>query len=193
MSFYELLLLVHIVGAIVWLGAGLLLQLQALRADRAQDADGLKRVVDDSAALSLTLFVPASSVVFIAGVLLVVDGPWGLENLWVAIGLAGYLATFLTGVLVMKPRSERIAALMAEEGMSPRATTEIRKLLALGRADAIALYLVVAVMALKPTGEDPAVLGAMALVVVAGVVWALQRVRAIDAEAARTAPAAAVA
>lgn len=184
MSRYELYLFVHIVGAIVWLGAGVLFQVLAARADRTSDQAGLGRIADDSAALSTTLFIPASLTVLVMGLLMVFDGPWGFDSLWVSLGLAGYLATFLTGLLVMKPSSERIAALFARDGgMSAEATLEIRKLLAKGRVDTIVLYLVVAVMVLKPTADDVGILVAMAAVVVLGLAWTAQRLRALDASA----------
>ncbi len=185
MSWYALFLLLHIVAAIVWLGSGLLLQVLAHRAERAGDAEGLRRIADDSAQLSAVLFIPASLAVLIFGGLMVLDGPWGFGHLWVALGLAGYAATFLAGVLVMKPGSERIAAILARDGMSAEAVREIRKLLAKGRVDAIVLYLVVAIMALKPTGDDVAVLAAMAAMVVAGLLYTARRVKAIDAGAVR--------
>ena len=60
MTWYELLLFLHIVAAIIWLGSGLFIQILATRAERAGDAEGLRRVADDSAGLSETLFIPAS-------------------------------------------------------------------------------------------------------------------------------------
>ena len=183
MSWYGLFLTLHIVAAIIWLGDVFIMQVQALRAERAKDADGLKRIVDDSVALGNILFIPSSLAVLIFGILLVAEGPWSLENLWVALGLAGYLATLLTGILVMKPSSERIAAIMDREGLSSEALLEIRKLLTKGRIDTVVLYLVVAVMALKPTGDDVAVLAVMGAIVAGGLLYTARRVRALDAEA----------
>ena len=190
MTWYELLLLLHIVAAIVWLGSGLFLQILATRAERANDAEGLRRVAADSAALGETLFIPASLATLIFGVLLVIDGPWSFDTLWIVLGLVGYLGTFLTGILVMKPGSEKLAALMEREGMSPRAEIEIRRLLTKARVDTIVLYLVVAIMALKPTADDVGILAALAAVVVAGLAFVAVRLRQIDERAAQSAPAA---
>ena len=184
MSFYELLLFGHVVAAIVWLGAGILLHVQAFRAERAHDDEGLRRVAVDSAELSLKLFVPASLSVLVLGLLLVADGPWSFDYLWIVLGLLGYLATFLTGVLVMKPGSERIAEVLDRDGMTQEARVLIRKILAKGRVDTVVLYLVVAVMVLKPTGDDVGLLVAMAAIVAAGLAWVAVQLRAIDAESA---------
>ena len=182
MSFYELLLFGHIVAAIVWLGSGILLHVQAFRAERAHDDEGLRRVAADSSQLSLKLFVPASLTVLVLGLLLVADGPWSFDYLWIVLGLLGYLATFLTGVLVMKPGSEEIEAMLDRDGMTPQARTAIRKLLAKGRLDTVVLYLVVAIMVLKPTGDDVGLLVAMAAIVLAGFAYVATQLKAIDAE-----------
>jgi uncharacterized membrane protein len=188
MTWYELLLFLHIVAAIIWLGSGLLIQILAMRAERANDVEGLRRIANDSASLSETLFIPASLATLILGVLLVLDGPWEFDMLWIVLGLAGYLGTFLTGVLVMKPGSEKIAAIMERDGgMSAEAGVEIRKLLTKGRFDTVVLYLVVAVMALKPTGDDVGILAALAAIVVAGAAYVVVRLRQIDEDAAQTA------
>ena len=192
MDFYELLLFGHIVAAIIWLGSGLLIQVQAARATKAHDDANLERVAADAAGLSTTLFIPSSLAVLVLGLLLVADGPWSFDYLWVVLGLVGYLATFLTGILVMKPGSEKVAEMLERDGMTPTASVEIRKLLTKGRVDTVVLYLVVAVMVLKPTGDDVGLLVAMAAIVAAGLAWVAMQLRAIDAEtpASRSAVAA---
>lgn len=185
MSLYEFLLFVHILAAATWFGSGLLLQIQASRADKVADDDGLKRVIDDSVFLATRLFIPASLVVLIAGLGLVSDGDWSASSLWIVLGLLGYAATFATGIAVIKPRSEKIAAIIERDGgMSPEAAYESRKLLALARIDYVTLVLVIAVMAIKPTGDDVLLLVAMAAVLAGGLAYAISRANAIGRPAA---------
>jgi uncharacterized membrane protein len=188
MTWYELLLFLHIVAAIVWLGAGLLINIQAIRAERARDSEGLRRISTDAAALSETLFIPASLATLVFGILLVVDGPWSLDYLWIVLGLIGYAGTFLTGILVMKPGSEKLAAIMERDGMSAEAEIETRKLLTKSRFDTVVLYLVVAVMVLKPTADDVGILVAMGAIVLGGAAYVAVRLRQIDEQAAPAAP-----
>ena len=49
-----------------------------------------------------------------------IEGPWAFDQLWVLLGLAGFAATFLTGLLVIKPHSERIAADLDRDGDDAR-------------------------------------------------------------------------
>jgi uncharacterized membrane protein len=182
MSWYDFLLFVHISASIVWIGAGFLLLILGLRADRTDDEAGIKRILDDNAWLATRLFIPASLTVVVAGVWLTIDGPWEFDQLWVVLGLVGYAATFFTGVAVLRPRGDAIAAAIERDGgMTPASLADARRLLALARIDYVVLVLVVADMAIKPTGDDVGVLVAMALVFVAGLAWALTAAQAVGA------------
>lgn len=180
MSLYEFLLSVHILAAATWFGAGVLLQVQASRADSVSDDAGLQRVIDDSVWLATRLFIPASLVLLLAGFGLVAEGDWSLGSLWLVLGLLGYAATFATGIAVIKPRSERIAAIIERDsGMSPEAAYESRKLLALARVDYVVLVLVIVDMAAKPSGDDVVLLLVMGAALVAGALYTVSKASAI--------------
>jgi uncharacterized membrane protein len=184
MTWYEFLLFVHISMVVVWVGAGLLLIVLGVRADRTDDDDGVKRIIEDNNWLATRLFIPASLVVLVAGVLLTIDGPWEFEQLWITLGLLGYLATFFTGVAVIRPRSDRIAEMIARDGgMTPASLAETRRMLALARIDYVVLFLVIADMVIKPTGDDVAVLVGMAAIFVAGLGSSIGRARAVQTPA----------
>jgi uncharacterized membrane protein len=181
MSLYELFLTVHVLGAVAWIGSGLVLLILATQAARAGDGEAIGRFVDETASLGGRLFIPASLITVAMGVALTVDGHWSLGDLWIALGLAGFLATFLTGVLVMKPRSDAIAELRRREGgMTADAVYQARRMLVLGRLDYVVLVMVIVDMVVKPTGDDAGVLVAMALVLLAGVAYVLTAYRGIE-------------
>jgi uncharacterized membrane protein len=181
MSLYELFLTAHILGAIAWIGSGFLLLVLANRAARTTDGEALGRIIDDTADLANKLFIPASLVTLAMGIALTIEGPWSLGYLWIALGLAGFLATFLTGLLVMKPRGDAIAEMRRREGrMTPAATYEARRMLVLGRTDYLVLGLVVIDMAIKPSGDDVGVLVVMALLLLAGITYVLAAYRGIE-------------
>jgi uncharacterized membrane protein len=174
---YDLLVLVHVLAAIVWIGAGLMMLLLSTMADRSGDADTFGALVALNTRLGLTLFVPASLLVLVSGLAAVAAGPWSLATLWLVLALAGFAITFLVGGLVFKPRVDRLAALAGPDGrLGPAAMDEARALMTLARLDYVVLVLVVADMVLKPTGDDVATLGLMAAVLVAGFAAVLSRV-----------------
>jgi len=190
MSMYELLLYLHIAAAIVWVGSGFLIQVQAVRANKANDHANLKRILDDVEGLSNTVFIPASLVVVVFGVLMVVDSDaWGFDQLWIVLGLVGYFATFVTGVGVLKPRGEYLAEAMEREGMSDHVVAKMRELRVLARIDFLVLTVVVCTMAVKPSGDDPGVLVGMAAVLVAGTLLFLSQARALRVADGGEAPA----
>ena len=183
MALYELLLFVHITAAIFWIGAGLLIQVQAHRANKMDDKDGLKRILDDVGALSNTVFIPSSLTVVVFGVLLVIESDaWAFDQLWIVLGLIGYFATFGTGLGILKPRAEQLAVMIDQQGFTPNVITKMRELLTLGRIDFVVLVLVVFNMVVKPTSDDPGVLIAMAAVLVAGTAIILSQARALRSE-----------
>jgi uncharacterized membrane protein len=170
MTRYDLLLFLHVSAAIIWIGSEFLLNVQGARADRRRDDEGIRRVLDDAAGLAMVLFVPASLAALVTGILLVLDGPWSFDQLWIVLGLAGFAATFVTGLFVVDPRAKRIAAIMDRDGgLSPEALARAQQLLIIGRSDYVVLFLVVADMVLKPTTEDVGTLAVMAVILVAGV------------------------
>jgi uncharacterized membrane protein len=172
MSYYEILLVVHIAAAIVWLGSGFFLQMLIFRAESSDD-EGLKLgIASNTGWFAQRIFIPASLVVLVGGVLLTIEGPWSFGDLWIVLGLAGYAVSFLVGILFLEPEGKRIHAAMAA-GEQARAAFLIRRINAVSRLELVVLYLVVGAMALKPTGDDTGtlILGA-ALLLAALVFWA---------------------
>jgi hypothetical protein len=53
------------------------------------------------------LFIPSSLGVLVVGVLLTIDGPWEFDMLWILVGFAGSVATFLVGIGLIEPTARR--------------------------------------------------------------------------------------
>src|SRR3712207_9260960 len=98
MDRYEVYLFFHVASVIVWLGAGVGLTIQALRAERARDNAALKKLPDDAVPLSNYVFTPAALATPVFGLLMVLDGPWDFDQLWITLGLAGWVLTLVTGL-----------------------------------------------------------------------------------------------
>ena len=115
MTLYELLLMLHVFSAIIWLGAGMTFTVLLIQARRASDSAKEASYHADIEKLAPVLFIPASLATFIFGLLSAIEGNWDFGQAWIIIGLAGWLLSFGIGILYFKPESERIAAL-AEQG-----------------------------------------------------------------------------
>ena len=160
-----------------------MLLLLARRAEKSGQDAKLQEWLESGDAVTKA-FIPASLLVPIMGVLMIVDGPWSFEPLWIVLGIVGYLATFITGVLVMEPWAKRIERIIERDGhFSAEAAVQTRKFLILARVDTLVIFLVIADMVLKPTADDVPVLATMAAVLLAGVALVLSRLRAIGSDA----------
>lgn len=180
MTRYEILLFLHISFAILWIGAGALFHVLAYMADRATDEAAIKKIFDDLTALANTFFIPSSLLVVIFGIWLTIDGPWSFDQLWITLGLVGFVITFLTGTLWITPQSKRVQELIKRGGgMTPQAYAAARRMMMFARLDYVVLFLVVFDMVVKPTGDDVGTLVLMAVVLVAGVLYFGARARAI--------------
>lgn len=178
MTSYEVLLFVHVLAVAIWFGTGFALLVLGARLGGGRDDAALRSLFGQAEWLSTRVFIPAGLIVVAAGVYLVVDGPWSFDQLWVLLGLAGFAITFVTGVAMLKPMSERIAADLERSGMTPEARRDIGSFFSRMRIDYVVIALVIADMTLKPTGDDVLLLALMGLVLVAAVALVLRAERA---------------
>jgi uncharacterized membrane protein len=176
MSYYEVLLFLHIAAAVVWLGSAFFLQMLVWRAGQSDDAPLLQGIASNSGWMAQRIFIPASLVVLVVGILLTIEGPWSFGDLWIVLGLAGYAFSFLVGILFIEPEGKRIASAM-QGGDTSRASFHIRRINTVSRIELVVLYLVIAAMALKPTGDDTGTVVLLAAVLLAALVYWAPKLR----------------
>jgi uncharacterized membrane protein len=174
MTWYELLLFVHIAGAIIWIGGGFLFQVYGLLELRTGDARVIARFAGNAGLIGERLFTPTALVVVLAGVGLMIDGSWPWGRLWVVFALAAYAISFLLGVGVLSPTAKRIAAVGPETDEGQRL---IRRIFALLRVDLMLLFAIVFAMVVKPTSDDVATIVVVGAILVLGSAFFLRDVR----------------
>jgi len=181
MSRYEFLVFGHIVCAILWVGAGTVFHLLGLRAERANDNKAIEQIMKDLAFLGTRFFLPSSALLLVFGLLLVWDSDfWSFGKLWIVLGLVGYAITFITGLAWVKPQTEKIAAMVQRDGgMTETSLALSRRMVVFGRLDYVVLYLVIADMVAKPTGDDVWFLVVSAVILVAAAMYFGARARAL--------------
>jgi uncharacterized membrane protein len=170
MTYYEALLFLHISAAAVWIGSAVLYDLLFFRARRAADPALAERMGAHSEWLAKRLFIPTSLAVFVFGILLTIEGPWGFGDLWIVLGLVGWATTFVVGIAGIEPQTKRMQAALERGGPDdPEVAWRGRRITALNYFDNVLLFVVVADMAIKPTGDDVGLLVVGAAIVLAGV------------------------
>jgi uncharacterized membrane protein len=151
---YDLLKYLHIVAAVVWVGSGLFVQYYASRLRRAQDPARLGAFAKDIEAAGKQLFAPASVTVLVMGLLMVWYSPaLGFSETWILIGIAGFIATFITGNFFLGPTAGKIGGVIDAEGpASANAQALIQRIVLVSRIDQVVLLLVILAMVFKPGG-----------------------------------------
>lgn len=92
MTFYQLLLILHVLGVILWLGGSVANTLQLARV-RTAGPDRLMLQVENNRWLDLRVGMPAALVVLLAGGWLMTRGDWPIETaVWIHIGMGALLA-----------------------------------------------------------------------------------------------------
>jgi hypothetical protein len=164
MDFYTIFKFLHVMSAIAWLGGGVTLFALALMYEARKDFDALNSAVNHVAFLGPRWFVPTSLLTLVFGLATTFTGNlWG--DAWVVLGLFGFAGTFSTGLFVMKPLSEAIAAHNAA-GRFDLAAPLGARIMQVSKFDYVLMGLVIALMVLKPSWSDLLVLAIMATVLV---------------------------
>src|SRR5262245_29373675 len=126
-------------------------QMYALAVRRGGDSEEMARFAGRAGALSERMFVPASLVVILAGIGLMIDGNWDWDQLWVIFAFVTFGASFLTGLLVLSPMAKRIPAVGPT---TPEGQALIERLFTILRIDLSFMYAIVFAMVVKPTTDD---------------------------------------
>jgi uncharacterized membrane protein len=164
MTWYEFLLFVHVTAAVIWLGGAFTFQMYGLVVRRGGDPEEIARFAGRAGHLGERMFVPASLLVVLAGVGMMIDGNWGWDQLWVIFALVTFAASFATGLFVITPMAKQIPVVGPT---TPAGQTLIARLFTILRIDLVFMYAIVFAMVVKPTTDDGLTILVAALVLVA--------------------------
>ena len=168
MSYYEVLLFLHIGGAIVWVGSAFLIQMLFYRAKSTGNFPLIEGVSANTQWLAQRIFIPTALAVLVLGILLTIEGPWGFDMLWIVLALVAFATTFALGVGVIEPEGKKLGAASAAYGPGhPEVEWRSRRIDALMKLDLALLWVVVFDMTLKPTGDDVGTLALLAAALLA--------------------------
>lgn len=149
--FYNTLLFVHILMAIVWIGGGVTMQFLVART-QARGPSAMAGLGKDIDWIGMRVFMPASGILLIAGILMIVMfDAWSWTDPYIVIGLLGFVATFITGSMFLGPTSKKLGQVVEERGPEdPEVMALGKKLTTVSRIDLVVLIIVVWAMVYKP-------------------------------------------
>lgn len=147
---YQVLLYIHIVCAVIWVGGALYSQLLAMRVERSTDPGDLPKLSRHIEFLGQRVFLPASILLFIAGAAMVAQ-KWSFGQAWVAIAMGLWLVSALAGSLYLGPRSKKVAELFEAEGpASTAARALMARIFLVARLELLSFAIVIGLMVFKP-------------------------------------------
>jgi uncharacterized membrane protein len=151
MSLYELLLAIHILAAVIWVGGAASVQVLAIRATSSGDPVRMATFAGEAEWVGMRVYMPASIVVLLAGIALVLEGDWGFDQLWILIGLGGIAFSIVTGAGFIGPESGRLKSLLETKTFEdPEVQSRLNRIFRISRIELGVLLLIVLDMAIKP-------------------------------------------
>lgn len=148
MTYRDVLLVFHIVGAGTWLGANIVQAVVPTAATRfgAVTLAGWYRI---TSALAKRLYIPAALTILLSGVLLVLEGDaYSFGDTFVTIGFGMIVVGAVLGSVVFGPGGEA-AAEAVEAGDTSRIRSAVAKLTTWGLVDTLLLIFTITAMVLR--------------------------------------------
>jgi len=147
---YHLLLYVHVVSAVVWVGGAFVIQLLAMRAERSTDITEAPRLTRSIEALGNRIFVPAAALLLLSGAAMTVSS-WSFGRTWIAVSVALWVVSAVAGAVYIAPRLKRAVQLFDAEGPdSPGARQLLERRFLVSRIELASFAVILALMVFKP-------------------------------------------
>ena len=150
MSWYELLLTIHIAAVGLWLGSGIAITVIGSRA-LAVDPPSFGPLALHAGWWAGRAHPAAGAVILVAGILMVIDADLSFGEAWISIALGGWIVVMGLSGGIIGPTSTRLMDAIRERGgytgdLRPTAS----RLLRASRLETALLVLIIADMVAKP-------------------------------------------
>ncbi len=151
MSLYELLLFLHVLGAVAWVGGALVGLVIFEVARRSGDRAHVLQMLHYDDRLAPIYYIPAALIVLAAGIGLVLEGPWSFGDGWVLAGIGLLVAAFAVGLAFFLPAGKRLGEAVSGHGVdSDQVAAALDRIRVITWADLALLVAAIFVMTTKP-------------------------------------------
>jgi uncharacterized membrane protein len=155
LTWYTFFKSIHVVTAAIWVGGAAMIQAYAFRILRTGDGKRQADFAKDTEVVGMRVFVPASLILFLAAIGMMVNLGWSWSQNWIVLGVIAFGLSFALGAGFIGPESGRIAEIIERQGPdSPAAQARIRRILTISRCELIVLLTVIVNMVVKPVGQN---------------------------------------
>jgi len=148
---YTVLLTIHVLAAVLWVGGGTMLHIFGQLALNSGDRARMNQYAIDASKIGPRMFAPLSLILLVVGFLLVDEVGYDQGALWIILAEIGWFITFLIGVVYYPRADKKREAAIASDGLEGEAfLANFRTILRVNQAEILLLLLVVADMTIKP-------------------------------------------
>jgi uncharacterized membrane protein len=166
LTWYTFFKSVHVITAVIWVGGAAMIQAYAFRILGTGDGKRQADFAKDTEVIGMRVFIPASLILFLAAIAMMVNLDWSWSQNWIVLGVIAFGLSFALGAGFIGPESGRIAALIEKEGpYSPAVQARIRRILMISRCELVVLLIVIVNMVVKPVGQNGWFWGLLAVMV----------------------------
>jgi uncharacterized membrane protein len=149
---YELLLALHVITTVIWVGGDITLTTLGIRYERLSDVATLAVLGKIGTWIGTRVYTPALFAAFGFGVALMVDGNIDWGQFWVIFGVVGWSIAATVGVGFVGPELGRIDEAAQKLGPdSEEVRRRVKRLFTIFRFDTALLALIVLDMTAKPS------------------------------------------
>jgi uncharacterized membrane protein len=155
LTWYTFFKSVHVITAVIWVGGAAMIQAYAFRILRTGDGRRQAEFSKDTEVVGMRVFMPASLILFLAAIAMMVNLHWSWNQNWIVLGVIAFGLSFVLGAGFIGPESGRIAELIEQQGPdAPAVQARIRRILTISRCELIVLLTVIVNMVVKPVGQN---------------------------------------
>jgi len=151
MIVYDVYVTIHVAGAITWVGGNTITQINGRRIVARKNEAETENFIKDLVWLTPRFFIPISLLTVAFGVICVLKGPWSFSDPWVSAGLTMFIISFLIGIGILGPTTEKIAKISEAGGQgSDEYDSKLSIVLRASAIELAFLWATVVVMVMKP-------------------------------------------
>jgi uncharacterized membrane protein len=148
---YELLLTIHVLAAVIWVGGGFAMHILGRRTLKRGNPQEIFDFSNEINTVALRLYAPTSLILLVAGILLVNEAGYEFSQLWITLAFIGWAFSFIVGVGYYGPQDKKLQALVAADGPAASGiVANVRQALFVNQIEQLILFLIVIDMTVKP-------------------------------------------
>lgn len=147
---YQLLVYIHIVSGMIWVGGAAYVQFYGIRVSGSSDPTELPRFARHIEFLGQRVFVPAAILILATGAVMTVQA-WDFGQAWIAGAIGLWIASAVAGAVYLAPRAKRAAELFETEGPTSVGGRDlVRRMFIVSRLELVSFAVIIGLMVFKP-------------------------------------------